>query len=71
MQATKSLPGIELVLDGAKAAARFELPLDREADFIAIAERSVVIGATRAEHRWNLARGYVLTEASPNSRSRS
>jgi phosphonoacetate hydrolase len=50
MQATQSLPGIELVLDGASAAARFELPLDREADFIAIGERNVVIGATRAEH---------------------
>jgi phosphonoacetate hydrolase len=50
MQATRSLPGIELVLNGPSAAKRFELPLDREADFVAMGERSVVIGATRAEH---------------------
>ena len=50
MQATRSLPGVELVLDGPSAAERFELPLDREGDFIAISRRDVVIGATQAEH---------------------
>lgn len=50
MRVTRSLPGIELVLDGPSAAERFELPLDREADFVAISERHAVIGATRAEH---------------------
>jgi phosphonoacetate hydrolase len=50
MRATSSLPGIELVLDGPSAAKRFELPLDREADFVALSERHVVIGATRGEH---------------------
>jgi len=50
MRATASLPGIEFVLDGASAARQFELPLDREADFVVIAEQPVVIGATRAEH---------------------
>jgi phosphonoacetate hydrolase len=53
MRATRSLPGIELVLDGPDAAERFELPLDREADFVAISERHAVIGATRAEHLTN------------------
>jgi phosphonoacetate hydrolase len=50
MQATRSLPGVELVLEGPAAAERFELPLDREADFVAISERNAVIGATQAEH---------------------
>jgi phosphonoacetate hydrolase len=50
MQATGSLPGINLVLDGASAAKRFELPLDREADFVALSKRDAVIGATRNEH---------------------
>lgn len=50
MQATRSLPGVELVLDGPGAAERFELPLDREADFVAISQRDAVIGATKAEH---------------------
>jgi phosphonoacetate hydrolase len=50
IEATRSLPGIELVLDGINAAERFEMPLDREADFIAISHRDAVIGATRAEH---------------------
>ncbi|MGA2991120.1 MAG: hypothetical protein ABSD88_11655, partial [Candidatus Korobacteraceae bacterium] len=50
MQATRSLPGVELVLDGPGAAERFELPLDREADYVAISRRDAVIGATRAEH---------------------
>jgi phosphonoacetate hydrolase len=50
IEATKTLPGIELVLDGPSAAQRFEMPLDREGDFIAIGRRDAVIGATRAEH---------------------
>jgi phosphonoacetate hydrolase len=50
MEATTSLPGIELVLDGPSAAERSELPLDREADFVAVSERHAVIGASRAEH---------------------
>jgi phosphonoacetate hydrolase len=50
MRATSSLPGIELVLDGPSAAKRFELPLDREADFVALSGRHAVIGATRGEH---------------------
>jgi len=50
MEATRSFSGVELVMDGPSAAKEFELPLDREADFIAISERNVVLGATRAEH---------------------
>jgi phosphonoacetate hydrolase len=48
--ATACLPGIELVLDGGAAARDFDLPLDREADLVAIAAKNATIGATRAEH---------------------
>ena len=71
MRATRSLPGIELVLDGPSAAERFELPLDREADFVAVSERHAVIGATRAEHLHRPGPGFVPTEVYPSSPSPS
>src|SRR5262249_10166540 len=60
MEFTRSLPGVELVLDGPSAAARFELPLDREGDFVVIGRRDTVIGATRAEHDLSLLDGHRL-----------
>ncbi|WP_029007720.1 phosphonoacetate hydrolase [Azospirillum halopraeferens] len=44
------LPGVEAVMDRAEACARFELPADREGDFVAVAGKDWVIGARRAEH---------------------
>jgi phosphonoacetate hydrolase len=38
------------VLDGASAAESFELPLDREADFVVLGDAKTAIGASRAEH---------------------
>ncbi len=60
MEVTRSLPGVELVLDGLSAASRFELPLDREGDFVVIGRRDTVIGATRAEHDLSLLEGHRL-----------
>ena len=48
--ASAALPGVALVLDGPDAAERFELPLDREADFVALGDGNTAIGASRAEH---------------------
>jgi len=48
--ASAALGGVQLVLDAAGAAKRFELPLDREADFVVLGDDSTAIGATRAEH---------------------
>jgi phosphonoacetate hydrolase len=45
-----ALPGIELALTGEAAAARFDLPPDREADFVAVAVRGTAIGSRRGEH---------------------
>jgi len=43
-------PGVAAVLDRADAAQRFELPFDREADFVALGDADTAIGASRAEH---------------------
>jgi phosphonoacetate hydrolase len=48
--ASAALPGVALVLDAADAAQRFELPLDREADFIVLGDDNTAIGAAQAEH---------------------
>jgi phosphonoacetate hydrolase len=50
MTASAAPPGVALVLDAASAADRFELPLDREADFVVLGDDNTAIGATRAEH---------------------
>jgi phosphonoacetate hydrolase len=50
MAACAALPGVALVLDGRDAALRFELPLDREADFVVLGDDHTAIGASRAEH---------------------
>jgi len=50
MAASAALPGVALVLDGPEAARRFEMPVDREADFVVLGDDNTAIGATRAEH---------------------
>jgi phosphonoacetate hydrolase len=50
MVASAALPGIALVLNAADAAERFELPLDREGDFIVLGAADVVIGSSHPEH---------------------
>ena len=50
MAASAALPGVALVLDGPEAARRFEMPLDREADFVVLGDDNTAIGAARAEH---------------------
>ena len=48
--ASAALPGVALVLDGHEAARLFEMPVDREADFVVLGDASTAIGATCAEH---------------------
>ena len=50
MTASAALPGIAGVLDRAEAARRFEMPFDREADFIVLGDAATAIGAARAGH---------------------
>ena len=50
MQASAALPGVEAVVDGATAAARYGLPPELEGDFVVLGDAGTVIGANRAEH---------------------
>jgi phosphonoacetate hydrolase len=45
-----ALPGIELVMARADAAARFELPADRIGDLVVVAIEDTVIGTSRERH---------------------
>jgi phosphonoacetate hydrolase len=45
-----ALPGIELVLARADAAARFELPADRIGDLVVVSREDTVIGTSRERH---------------------
>ncbi|MBY4832417.1 phosphonoacetate hydrolase [Burkholderia dolosa] len=44
------IDGVELVLDNAEAAARFELPADRIGDLVVIARRDMTLGTREREH---------------------
>jgi phosphonoacetate hydrolase len=50
MAASAELPGVAAVLDRAEASRRFDLPFDREADFVVLGDPATAIGAARAEH---------------------
>jgi phosphonoacetate hydrolase len=60
MAASDEMPGVELVLDATNAAQRFELPVDREGDFVVLGDANTVIGATRDEHDLSGLAGYRL-----------
>jgi len=60
MAASAALPGVALVLDGPEAARRFEMPADREADFVVLGDDSTAIGAARAEHDLSSLAGHRL-----------
>jgi phosphonoacetate hydrolase len=44
------VPGIELVLGRADAAARFELPPDRIGDLVVVSARDVTVGTSASRH---------------------
>ena len=46
----KKVRGVELVLTGAEAAAKFELPPDRIGDVVVVSERLFVIGTSPSRH---------------------
>ncbi len=45
-----ALPGIEMVLTRAQAAAKFELPSDRIGDLVVVSRRDTAIGTSRNRH---------------------
>ncbi len=60
MTASAELPGVAGVYDRAEAAQRFELPYDREADFVVLGDAATAIGAARAEHALSGLAGHAL-----------
>lgn len=50
MEATARIPGIGLVVDRESAASRYEMPYDREGDFVAIGDTYTAIGSRPEEH---------------------
>ena len=50
MTVSAALPGVAGVFDRAEASRRFELPYDREADFVVLGNADTAIGAARDEH---------------------
>ena len=57
---TRTLPGIELVLDKQHVCERFDLPLDREGDFAGFSGRNTVVGARRQDHDLSQLAGHRL-----------
>jgi phosphonoacetate hydrolase len=49
-QKLSALPGMELVLDNASAAQRFELPAERLGDLVVVSTRHVVLGTSASKH---------------------
>src|SRR5579884_134870 len=60
IRATRDLRGVEAVLPREAACAEWELPIDREADFVVVGDRNTVIGATRSEHDLSALTGHRL-----------
>jgi phosphonoacetate hydrolase len=60
MAFTRTLPGIELVLDKRQVCKQFDLPLDREGDFAVFSNRDTVVGARREDHNLSQLAGHRL-----------
>ena len=60
MAFTRTLSGIELVLDKQQVCKQFELPLDREGDFAVLSDRHTVVGARRGDHNLSQLAGHRL-----------
>jgi phosphonoacetate hydrolase len=50
LERVRTLPGVALALPGSEAAARFEMPVDREADIVVIGAAGVALGARAGDH---------------------
>ncbi|KAF2164023.1 hypothetical protein M409DRAFT_68240 [Zasmidium cellare ATCC 36951] len=50
LQYCKSLPGVEVALEGREAAEKYEMYPDREGDIVVIPSKNVVIGSRKDEH---------------------
>jgi phosphonoacetate hydrolase len=60
MAACERLDGVARVLDGAEAARIFEMPREREADFVVLGDAGTALGAARAGHDLSALAGHPL-----------
>lgn len=60
MAFSRTLRGVELVLDRVQVCERFDLPVDREGDFAVFGDRHTVVGARREEHDLSQLAGHRL-----------
>jgi len=60
MAFTRTLPGIELVLDKQQVCKQFDLPIDGEGDFAVFSDRNTVVGARREDHNLSQLAGHRL-----------
>lgn len=60
MEFSRTLPGVELVLDRQQVCEQFELPVDREGDFAVFSDRHTVVGARRQDHDLSQLAGHRL-----------
>jgi len=60
MAFTRTLPGVELVLDKEQVCKQFDLPVDREGDFAVFSGRDTVVGARREDHDLSQLAGHRL-----------
>jgi phosphonoacetate hydrolase len=56
----RSLPEVKMALTGAEAAAKYEMPLEREGDFVVISKKNAVIGSRKEEHDMSNVTGHSL-----------
>jgi len=60
MAFASTLSGVELVLDKEQVCKQFELPIDREGDFVVFSDRNTVVGARREDHNLSQLAGHRL-----------
>lgn len=60
MDAAARIPGVALVLAGKSASERYEMPIEREGDFIAIGDTYTAIGSRPDEHDLSGLNGHKL-----------
>jgi phosphonoacetate hydrolase len=56
----RTFPQVQVALIGEEAAARWEMPLDREADIVVVSIENAVLGSKKAEHDLNQLKGHRL-----------
>lgn len=60
MAACRTLAGVARVLDREEAARIFEMPCEREADFVVLGDAATALGAARAGHDLSVLEGHPL-----------